>query len=109
MNGSDNMRTDQFAGLPKSADKFLRENKRPPHTCGTCGHVIKSYHEKYDTFEGMFHTQYPLIRYPLKDGSFAEEFLQAAPWSSGPIHFLGLRHADGTEFTWSDEEIEEWL
>jgi len=103
------MRTDQFAGLPAAAEKFLTENRRPPRTCPTCGHVTETYLEKYDTFTGMFMTQYPLYRHPLKGGRFAEEFLQTAPWSSGPVHFLGLRVSDGTEFTWSEADMEEWL
>jgi hypothetical protein len=50
---------------------------------------------------------YPLHRHQLKDGRTADEFLQAISWSSGPMFFLGLRVSDGTEFAWSEEEIEQ--
>jgi hypothetical protein len=100
---------DQFAGLPVAAETFLAENRRPLRICSTCGHVTKTYIEKYDTFLGMFMNEYPLYRHQLKNGQFAEEFLQAAPWSGGPIHFLGLRLSDGTEFKWPEEDMAPWL
>lgn len=103
------MRTDQFAGLPKIATDFLEKNMRPPRICPTCGHVTETFIEQCGTFEGMFGSEYPLRRYPLKHNKFADEFLQEAPWSSGPVHFLGLRLEDGTEYTWTAEEIKEWL
>jgi len=103
------MRTDQFAGLPAAAEKFLTESRRPPRICQACGHVTETYIEKYGHFYGMFGDQYPLHRHPLKGGGFAEEFLQTAPWSSGPIHFLGLRVGNGDDFTWTEEDMEEWL
>jgi len=103
------MRMDQFAGLSATAEKFLTENRRPPRACPTCGHVTETYIVTCGTFLGMSMNEYPLHRHPLKDGKFADEFLQCAPWSSGPVHFLGLRLSDGTEFTWSEEGIEGWL
>lgn len=101
------MRMDQFAGLTVAAEKFLKENQRPPRVCPTCGHITETYIEKIGTFKGAFDTEYQLNRYPLKKG-YADEFLQTAPWSSGPVHFLGLRVGE-IEFTWSEEEIEGWL
>lgn len=103
------MRMDQFAGLAPSALKFLDENRRPPCTCPACGHVTAAYIEAIEEYTGMFGDAYPLHRYQLKHGKTADEFLQIADWSSGPVHFLGLRLEDGTEFTWTDEEREEWL
>lgn len=103
------MRTDQFAGLAPDAEKFLRENQRPPQRCGQCGHVTETYIKHCGTFSGMFGNDYPLRSYPLKDGKYADEFLQCAPWSSGPVHFLGLRLDDGTKFIWTNEEMDEWL
>lgn len=103
------MRMDQFAGLSPAAEKFLETNRRPPRTCETCGHVTGIYHEKCGTFSGGWGDEYPLHRHLLWGGKFAEAFLQCAPWSSGPVHFLGLRLENGTEFRWTDEEIEEWL
>ncbi len=103
------MRTDQFAGLSPAAEKFLKENQRPPRVCESCGHVTERYIKKCGTFPGMFMNSYPLFKYPLKRNRYAVAFLQAAPWSSGPVHFLGLRLEDGTEFTWTEEEMDEWL
>lgn len=103
------MRMDQFAGLPAIAEKFLEENRRPPRTCPTCGHVTETYIEKIGTYKGMFDDDYPLCRHPLKGGKFADEFRQATEWSSGPIFFLGLRLSDGTELLWVEEDMEEWL
>lgn len=57
----------------------------------------------------MFENEYPLHRHVLKDGRYADEFLQACPWSSGPVAFLGLKVSDGTEFLWTEEEIEKHL
>jgi hypothetical protein len=103
------MRMDQFAGLPPSALKFLDENRRPPCTCPACGHVTAAYIEAVEEYTGMFGDAYPLYRYQLKHGKTADEFLQCADWSSGAVHFLGLRLEDGTEITWTNAEREEWL
>ncbi len=103
------MRTDQFAGLPAAAEEFLTKNRRRPRICPTCGHVTETYIEKCGTFTGMFMDEYPLHRHPLKGGRSAEEFHQCAPWSSGPVHFLGLRLSDGTVFTWTEKDMEEWI
>jgi hypothetical protein len=103
------MRMDQFAGLAPSALKFLDENRRPPCTCPACGHVTAAYIEAIEEYTGMFGDAYPLHRYQLKRGKAADEFLQAADWSSGAVHFLALRLEDGTEFTWTEVERAEWL
>lgn len=46
--------------------------------------------EVYDT-TGMF-DDVNLYKYKCKDGSWIEEFVQASPWSSGPVIFIALRH-----------------
>jgi hypothetical protein len=103
------IRMDQFAGLAPEALKFLDENRRPPCTCPACGHVTAAYIEAIDEYTGMFGDSYPLHRYQLKHGKTADEFLQVADWSSGAVHFLGLRLEDGTEITWGNWERAEWL
>lgn len=103
------MRMDQFAGLAPAALKFLDKNRRPPCTCPACGHVTAAYIEAIEEYTGMFGDAYPLHRYQLEHGKTADEFLQTADWSSGAVHFLGLRLEDGTEFTWTEEERAEWL
>ncbi len=104
------MRMDQFPGLPSAALKFLGENQRPPATCETCGHTIgPPYLKSIGTYGGMFGGRYQLFRYPLENDKTADEFLQLVPWSSGPVHFLGLRLSDGRKFLWSETEVKEWL
>lgn len=101
---------DQFAGLSPAAEAFLKERRRPPRICSCCGHVTETYIEKIGSYYGMFGDEYPLHRHPLKGGEeYAEEFLQCAPWSGGPVHFLGLRFMDLPDIVWTEEEIEEWL
>ncbi len=63
---------------------------------------------KIGTYDGMFGNEYPLFEYKLKDGRHAVAFLQAAPWSSGPMFFIGLKINDGTEFLWDEKEIERY-
>lgn len=101
------IREDQFMGLPPAADAFLKEHEVPEVCCPSCARPFPRNYEQVGEYHGMFETAYPLHRHVLKDGRTADEFLQAAPWSSGPVHFLGLRVSDGTEFTWTDDEIDE--
>ncbi len=63
---------------------------------------------QYDIFDGMCGEEYPLFEYTLKDGSKAQEYVQADPWASGPCIFLALRSENGPiESTlWTDKEIE---
>ncbi len=56
---------------------------------------------------------YELLRYPLLDGTYCYEFVQAEPWSSGPNTFLALAHdIDGTdpipETLWDQDIIEQY-
>jgi len=103
------MRMDQFAGLTKDASKFLTDNEVESTICNHCKRPFPRKLELIGTYIGMFMSEYPLHRHVLKDGKTADEFLQCAPWSSGPIHFLGLRVSDGTEFLWPVGEIDEWM
>jgi len=100
------MRTDQFAGLPPAALMFLKRHEVEPPVCPCCKHTGPRELTKIGTFSGMFDEEYLLWRHLLTGGHTADEFLQAAPWASGPVHFLGLRVSDGTVFEWPDEEIE---
>jgi len=115
------IRTDQPQGLSPEAELFLQENAKKSELkiCSECKHqtggeLVK---KKYDRYVGMFADMdggeegtYPLYRYELKDGGEAMEYEQCAPWSSGPVIFLGLRIVNqlGTrKIEWSDKEIEE--
>lgn len=103
------MRCDQLIGLPDDAVKFLKENEVPEEICGCCERAFPRNLEKIGEFVGMFEDCYPLYRHQLVDGGHADEYLQAAPWSSGPCFFLGLLvetvKTVGT-FAWSEEDID---
>lgn len=101
------MRMDQFVGLNPQAVAFLEEKEVPQKVCECCNCLYPRNLEIIGNYEGMFGAKYPLNRHQLQDGTYADEFLQAAPWSSGPMFFLGLRLQDGTEFKWSDTEVGE--
>lgn len=95
------MRCDQFPGLPKHALEFLEEWRK---RCGCCGQFLPS-PLTVGHYVGMFEDEYSLTQYCLRDGRTADEFLQAEPWSSGPMFFLGLKVSDGQEFLWTQEDI----
>lgn len=101
------IRCDQFVDLTIEANNFLNLHQISPEICGCCKRPYPIEHEVIGHFEGMFNEIFPLYRYILKDGRTADVFHQASPWSSGPVHHLGLRVSDGTEFVWTEEEIEE--
>ena len=105
------MRCDQFMGLPSSALDFLSKNKVLEDFCEHCGQFIPRELEEIDEFVGMFEDKYPLYRHQLKDGRFADEFVQSDLWSSGPCFFLGLDvHGGDTanqKFTWPQDTIDE--
>jgi hypothetical protein len=104
------MRAEQFAGLAPIALEFLRAHQCPPRTCSTCGHATTvCVEETVSSYRTGWGDKDNLNRHYLKDGEFADEFLQVIEWSSGPIYFLGLRLQNGTELTWMPEDIEEWL
>lgn len=105
------IREDQPQGLPADAEVFLTANcllvgaKPCPH-CGKPTIQVRKT-EKCGEYIGMFDDEYLLLRYFLIDGRTADEFEQCAPWSSGPMIFLGLKVSDGTEFKWTEKDIEE--
>lgn len=101
------MRCDQFVGLPPAAVAFLEKYEVPSKVCEYCKRPFPRKLEQIGSFQGMFDEKYPLHRHILKDGRTADMFHQVSPWSSGPIHHLGLRVSDGTEFVWTEKEIEE--
>jgi len=61
---------------------------------------------------GMFNVEYPLYKYTFPDGKIIYEFLQAQPWSSGPMMFIALEDKEGErlrESLWTDKEIKKYL
>jgi hypothetical protein len=53
--------------------------------------------------------EYCLNKYTFVNGRVLEEFLQAAPWDSGPCFFLALKDKNGEkvlESLWTDEQID---
>jgi len=64
----------------------------------------------YDTYKGMFDEEYDLFEYRLKNGRIVREYVQAEPWSSGPVFFLALLDKETGEVVpesrWSKEEID---
>ena len=101
------IRCDQFVGLPPAAVAFLEEHEVPQEVCEHCERPFPRSLEEIGSYQGMFDIDFPLHRRVLKDGRTADEFHQTSPWNCGPIHHLGLRVSDGTEFVWTEEEIEE--
>ena len=88
------MRTDQHIGLTQEAQKFLKDSV-----------VIKKV-EKVKHYFGMFGDEYPLYCYCLSNDCYADEYLQASPWYSGPMFFIGLKSSDGKIFEWTEAEIQ---
>lgn len=102
------IRMDQFEGLCAEAKVFLKENEVPEKICECCKRPFPRDLEIIGHYQGMSGDEYPLYRHRLKNGNCADEFLQATPWSSGPMFFLGLRLPVSLfEFKWSEIEIEE--
>ena len=101
------MRMDQPQGLPEVAEQFLQENEVVRAPCECCNRPFPPDVEIIGHYHGMFDVKYPLFRHKLKNGSWADEFLQRLEHSSGPMFFLGLRCEDGSTFEWTQEKIEE--
>lgn len=100
------MRCDQFAGLPQSAIEFLYEN-RTHNNCKHCGQSLPYTDLKEcGSYYGMFENEYVLYEYSLKDGRTAQEYVQASPWHSGPVFFLGLKVSSGEKFEWPEQNID---
>jgi len=99
------MRCDQPQGLPVAAEVFLAEHEVEADCCRTCKRPFPRAWEVVGQYEGF--DTHNLYRHQLKDGRTADEFLQATPWSSGPMFFLGLRVSEtGTEFAWTEKEMD---
>ena len=86
------MRTTQFIGLTKKANKFV----------GKKG-VVRS--SKVLT-EGMFGEPVYGYYFTMPDGEVYQEVVQASPWSSGPMIFTCLvRKSTGEKmFEWVEDE-----
>ena len=84
----------QYMSLSESASVFL---ERLEVICPCCDRPLPG--RQIGQFDGDF----PLVRYRLTDGRYADEFLQV---QSRLMFFLGLRVSDGTEFRWTQEEID---
>ncbi len=100
-------RSDSFFGKTTSAIGFLEKYEVKGEECLECGHVEHVKLQKIGDVHGF--DDYSLFRHHLVNGDYADEFLQATEWSSGPMFFIGLRVCDGKEFIWLDEEIGDML
>jgi hypothetical protein len=118
------MRCDQFMGLNPWAQKLVDGRQVLLYT----EYVTRKYpggnrevfpeHQvfgssttkiRYSTYYGMFNNEYPLYRYTLEEGAIYEEFVQSAPWSSGPVFFLALQTLDSKpvkKSLWPQNEID---
>lgn len=106
------MRTDQHVGLPPAARLFLVAHEQKAVDCPHCHRPMPHELPVIGKYEGM--DEYPLFRHPLNDGGHADEFLQASPWSSGPLLFLGLLlYKPNGDFEgsieWTEDGIQEQL
>jgi len=103
-------RSTTYYGLTEEAEEFLKENSEFEEYSYTdrWDNVIKSKRPISEKIGecGMF-DDYDLFKYKLKDGTWAEEFIQADPWASGPHVFVALKLSDGKEIgLWPESEIE---
>lgn len=99
-------RSSHYQGLTSEAREFLKLNAKTylhkfHNDFGEC-QVLKPLTEEISR-TGMFE-EIEVKRYELKDGSYAEEYVQADPWHSGPVIFMGLKTKD-KNFEWTEEEI----
>lgn len=84
-------------GLSKSAHLFLAER-------------YKDIFEIIGSVESTFGIRYPLNRYQLKGGTYADEYVQYIKTKTNTeVFFLGLRLQYGSEFVWTKEEMEEQM
>ena len=97
------MRCSQPYGLPKEAEQYLKEYAVKFNYCEHCARHDGYKTEKTDKYYGMY-DEFPLKKYKLKNGEFAEEFVQYSIWSSGPMEWLGLKTPEG-DITWNQQEI----
>lgn len=139
--GRNNMRTTQFIGLSENAYNWLKSNvyiksvreiakeeylktlscdwhtwkKAFDVAASIFGYVpdIPFVVDTTNTVEGMFgETVHYLREYVLIDGRIVEEYVQAEPWSSGPVIFLSLRYKDTKEIIseamWTEDVINQY-
>ena len=109
------MRMAQIRGLSPVASAYLEANAIHDHfeLCKN-GEVVNEYDlpkskESDNIYHGMFDEEYPLMEYEMRDGSYLYEFVQASPWSSGPVIFLALQDESDvhvSESLWDNEEID---
>ncbi len=99
------MRCSQPQGLPEEAEKFLEENAIKKNVCSKCGRYSGHITEKQEKTYGMFE-EFNLLKYKLKSGGWAEEYIQYCYWSSGPVEFSALKLPDGTKIEWDKEYVE---
>jgi hypothetical protein len=100
------MRATQYVGLTDKATKFLKEFRIEP--CQYCGYAILDIKTEIGLVPELFSDTYPIYRHSLKDNGYAIEFLQACPWSVGPMLtpmlFIGLR-----VFNQNDQQVGSYL
>ena len=99
------MRQDQFMGITEEAATFLGKNEVKSDKCKTCGCISPQPLEEISVYCGMFGDEHTLFRHQLKDGRYADEFLQTYSWSSGPMFFIGIKVNQGREFLWTQAAI----
>lgn len=109
------MRTDQYVGLSSRAIEFLKENAELDHFQLLKNGVIdQDYYEPkkevFSTLIGAFQNEFPLFTYFLENGEKVYEYVQAEPWSSGPMYYIALSYdPEGTdpviETLWTEEEM----
>ena len=129
------MRTTQFIGLSKEAIDFIdqmaiKEVKLPDGWEDKAEQSYNWYHLSYingykqalldylpkqfitnpiGVVTGMFDEEvHTLLEYKLIDGNWVEEYIQAEPWSSGPVIFLALREKESKRVIvkWPQEDID---
>ena len=124
------MRCDQYIGLNERAQKLVEpakneldyeviaEERRHPNGSSECielefpRRVMKGNIVAHGTFKGMFEDEYSLWEYHLPDGTVYREFVQADPWSGGPMFFVALKDSKGKpveESLWTESEIQGML
>lgn len=94
------IRFTQPQGISKDAREFLNNHRAHQNDCPHCGRSDIVPAERIGHFEGMCGEEWPLMRYPLSNGGWADEFVQEEYWDSGPVIFLGLRTNDGQSYVW---------
>ncbi len=107
-------RSTQFIGLSKIAINYLNKNalREEIKVCKECGTECGGdfVYSKGEEVLGMFEEPvHKLTTYKHKNGKEIEEYIQAEPWSSGPMIFLALRYKENKNpiksSLWSEEEI----